>query len=103
MLSPEYSVDLEYHEITLNIREGISDNVSLVIVKREFAREDVWNTEVDSTSTVSLSFSTTVPAQFIQDKPAALPDKYYYGGDPILREEGYSLTNRGSLQGYKNA
>ena len=47
--------------------------------------------------------STTVPARFLQARPAELPDKYYYGGDPALFDDsGFAVTDDqgNTLQGF---
>lgn len=100
---PEFSVNIETQEITLNIHSGIQDNINLVIVKKEFARNTVWNNEITNQETVSLVDSTTVPAKFLQARPAELPDRYYYGGDPALTtDSGFALTDNDNepLEGF---
>jgi hypothetical protein len=73
---PEFTVSGQ--RLTLNIPEGISTGVRLTVVKRQFDRSKVWNTEVSSTKTLSIMESNTVPARFLQASPAELPDQYYY-------------------------
>ena len=93
-LPAEFSVNTSTNEITLNIQDGVQEGVKLTIVKREFDRADVWNTEVSSASTLSLLDSDTVPAKFLQTQPAELPDNYYYGGDTaITNVAGIALTD----------
>jgi len=92
-LPPEFSI--KDQTISLNIKESVQQNIKLVIIKREFDAEDVWNDVVNSTSTYSLMTSTTVPARFLQARPAELPDSYYYGGDvAITNEGGFALTDQ---------
>jgi len=80
---PEFTITINTstQALTLNIAEGVSNNVKLVIVKKEFAKSDVWNTVEGENQTHTLMDSDTVPARFLQLKPAELPDKYYYGGN----------------------
>jgi hypothetical protein len=73
---PEFNVSGQ--QLTLNIPEGIDTGVRLTVVKRQFNRSEVWNTEVSSTKTLSIMDSSTVPARFLQASPAELPDRYYY-------------------------
>jgi len=90
---PEFTIQNQY--LNLNLQEGVQQSIKLVIVKREFDAIDVWNDTVNSTSTYSLMTSTTVPARFLQARPAELPDKYYYGGDVALTNEGgFALTDQ---------
>ena len=47
--------------------------------------------------------SETTPARFLQARPAELPDKYYYGGDPALTEDsGFAILDEDNdpLEGY---
>lgn len=89
---PEFTIKDQY--INLNIQDGVQQAVKLVIVKREFDAVDVWNSTVTNTTTYSLMTSTTVPARFLQARPAELPDKYYYGGDvALVNEGGFALTD----------
>ena len=91
-IPPEFTIKDQY--INLNLQDGVQQNIKLVIVKREFDAASVWNDVVNSTSTYSLMTSTTVPARFLQARPAELPDKYYYGGDVALANEGgFALTD----------
>ena len=100
-LPPEFDVNLDNQEIRLNIQEGTQEGINLIIMKKEFQRERVWNTEINDRETRSLMESTTVPAKFLQARPAELPEKYYYGGDPaLLTDSGFALidTNNNPLQ-----
>jgi hypothetical protein len=65
--------------ITLNIADGVQDNVRLTIVKRGFEKDNIWNDQVSRSNTKSLLESTTLPARFLQAKLAELPDVNYYG------------------------
>ena len=76
---PEFTITTATQSVTLNIREGVSNNINLVFVKKEFDRADVWNSEVSSTETEPLLESDTIQAVFLKSKPAELPDIYYYG------------------------
>jgi len=73
---PEFTVSGQ--RLTLNIPGGIDTGVRLTVVKRQFNRSTVWNNEVSSTKTLSIMDSNTIPAKFLQDGPAELPDQYYY-------------------------
>lgn len=91
---PEFTVNASNQQITLNIQGGVQDSLSLVIMKKQFERSKVWNTEVTANETLSLMDSITIPARFLKAKPAELPDKYYYGGDPILTaDSGFAFVD----------
>jgi hypothetical protein len=95
-IPPEFTVNTSLNQITLNIEEGLGDNIKLVIIKKQFANTALWN------NGISLLDSTTIPAQFLQAHPAELPDNYYYGGNNVLiTETGFALTdnNNKPLQG----
>jgi hypothetical protein len=86
-LPPEFTIS-NAQELALNITGGVGDRIKLVIVKKEFDKSTEWN-DVDpnnSRRTLSIIDSTTLPAKFLQEKPAELPDKYYYGGDITLTD-----------------
>jgi hypothetical protein len=92
-------------QITLNIEGGVSSNVKLQIVKKEFSKNQVWNNvdPTDSRKTLSIMDSTSTQALFLQAEPAELPDKYYFGGDITLVTSGGSpLTdiNNDPLEGF---
>lgn len=102
-LEPEFSITTSTQALTLNIKNGIQNNVKLTIMKKEFPRNKVWNDEISSDSTISLLDSTTEPAKFLQFKPTDLPDNYYYGGDPtITNDNGFALTDNSDepLEGF---
>jgi hypothetical protein len=88
-----YPMLLNQH-ITLNIDNGIQDNVRLMFVKRSFEKATIWNDQVSISGTKSLLESTTLPARFLQAKLAELPDIYYYGASPALNiNSGLALTD----------
>jgi len=100
---PEFTVNTSTRQITLNIENGVQDGVLLTITKKEFATQNIWNNQVTTATTLSLMDSTTMQAKFLQAKPAELPDKYYYGGDPALTDTtGFALTDENDqpLEGY---
>jgi hypothetical protein len=85
---PEFTINTATQQITLNMINGVQDGIKLTAIKREFTTATLWN------NSVSIIESDTVQAQFLQARPAELPDKYYYGGDPTLTEDsGFALTN----------
>ena len=87
-------VNLLNQTITLNIDEGIKDNVRLVIMKKAFNKSTIWNDQLSANSTRSLLNSTTLPAKFLQERPAELPDDtYFIGNFPIQLGNGLSLTD----------
>ena len=90
-IEPEFTVATitnSSFSITLNIPEGVSEGVRLDVVTRNFAQNTVWNDTISATETKTIMDSTTVQAKFLQARPAELPDRYYYGGDPISRTYG---------------
>jgi len=96
---PEFTIDIATQALTLNIAQGIQDNVKLVIIKKEVKKSKVWN----DGGVQSLMDSTTLPARFLQQKPAELPDNYYYGGNLLLTDvSGTSFTDSTGqpLQGF---
>jgi hypothetical protein len=98
---PEFTIDADSQQITLNIENGIWEGVKLTLIKREIS--SVWNDITSSGSTKSLMESKSTQARFLQSRPAELPDKYYYGGDPILsQDDGYAITTDQDqpLEGY---
>ena len=102
-LPPEFTVNTITNQIVLNIEEGVQAGIKLTVIKRDFARTAVWNTEETTSTTVSLMESETTPARFLQARPAELPDKYYYGGDPALTEDsGFAILDEDNdpLEGY---
>jgi len=85
---PEFVINTATQQITLNMIDGVQDGIKLTVIKREFTTTTLWN------NSISIMDSDTVQAQFLQARPAELPDKYYYGGDPALSEDsGFVLTN----------
>ncbi len=80
--------------ITLNIADGVKDNIRLEIVKKEFLKADIWNDQLSVSTTKSLMDSTSIPARFLQSKTAELPDDYYFGGRSTLNiNSGLALTD----------
>ena len=93
-MPPEFSINTATQAVTLNIDGGISTDIKVEIVKKQVLRNSVWNDELTTSTTLSLMNSTTVPAKFLQIRPAELPDRYYYGGDAALVDiSGLALTD----------
>ena len=47
--------------------------------------------------------STTLPARFLQARPAELPDTYYYGGEKALIDDAnFTISNENNdpLEGF---
>ena len=99
---PEFTIS-NSQELKLNITGGVSGPIKLVIVKKEFNKSTEWNSidPINTNRTLSIMDSTTPAAKFLQEKPAELPDKYYYGGDitltahdgsPLLDDNNKPLT-----------
>lgn len=89
-------------QITLNITNGVQDNVRLDIVKKEFSKDEIWNDQLSINSTKSILESTTQPARFLQSRLSVLPDSFYYGGTKTLNvSSGLTLTdeNNNPLEG----
>jgi hypothetical protein len=88
-----YATLLSQH-ITLNIANGIQDNVRLEIIKKGFEKSKIWNDQITSSTTKSLMDSSTLPARFLQAKLSELPGEYYYGGSHVLGyNNGLALTD----------
>ena len=101
-IPPEFTIDIETQALTLNIAQGVQDNIKLVIIKKEIEKSKVWNTIING-KMQSLMDSSTSPARFLQQRPAELPDRYYYGGDISMTDEtGTTLTDETGqlLQGF---
>jgi hypothetical protein len=101
----EFSINTSTQAMTLNIEGGIDYKVKLQIVKKEFATNAIWNdiNPADPVRTLSIMDSLSAPARFLQDRPAELPDNYYYGGSLTLTTSGGSpLTdlNNNPLEGF---
>jgi hypothetical protein len=93
-IEPEFTITTitnSSFSIALNIPKGVGEGVRLDVVTRSFARSTVWNDTISITETKPLMDSNTVQAKFLQAKPAELPDRYYYGGDPISRTYGKNV------------
>ena len=82
-------------QMTLNIAEEITTGTRITIVKRE---AEFWT---DTTST-SLLESTGIQATFLRNRPAELPDVYFYGGEKVLLENSLALTDENGepFEGY---
>jgi hypothetical protein len=96
-LPPEFSINTSTNALMLNIENGVQDNIELVVVQKQYNQTANWT----NTGT-SLMNSTTAPAKFLQERPAELPDSWYYGGDTeLLTSSGEPLTdvNQEPLQG----
>ena len=101
-LEPEFTINTSTNQIILNIDGGVKSNIKLVLYKKYFDKNDIWNDQVTDLVTVSLLESTTLQARFLQEKPAELPDNYYFGGTPPLDlDNGLVLTdeNNAPLEG----
>jgi len=99
----EFTINTLTNDIILNIEEGVQAGIKLTVIKKDFDRSSVWNDAVTTSTTLSLMESTSTAALFLQARPAELPDKYYYGGDPALTEDsGFAITDEDNepLEGY---
>ena len=102
---PEFSITTATQAVTLNIVGGIDYKVKLQVVKKEFSTSTLWNdiNANDPGFAISLLDSLSLPAKFLQERPAELPDKYYYGGSLTLTTSaGAPLTDidNNPLQGF---
>jgi hypothetical protein len=87
-LPPEFSINSLTQEITLNIKNGIGDNIKLVIVKKQVSKDSLWN------NGVSILESDSAQAKFLQSKTARLPNEYYFGGNrALINSAGFELTD----------
>jgi hypothetical protein len=96
-LPPEFTIDPLTQELTLNIPEALKSHlpVRIDVVKKDYAAITEWNNldPMNIGNTLSLVDSTTPQAEFLQARPAELPDAYYYGGDRDLTDKsGFALT-----------
>lgn len=88
-LEPEFSINTATHSLMLNMSEAVQDDIELVIIQKQYNQDSEW-----ANTGISLMDSTTAPARFLQQKPAELPDSWYYGGDTTLTAgSGIPLTD----------
>lgn len=99
---PEFTLTVSSSTQTITLNVDLIDDVKLLIVKKESTVGNIWNDIVNSTETLPLFDSTTPPAKFLKEKVAELPDKYYFGGDNDLFDNGDSLLNENNepLEGF---
>ena len=71
ILPPEFTITTSTQLLTLNVLDQLSIDTNITIVQKTGY---VW------TGTESLLTSDVTQAHFLQEKEAALPDIYYYGG-----------------------
>ena len=101
-LPPEFSITTATQTLILNINETITTGTKITVVQRT---GKVWE-ENTSTSILSTATSAYIKrgnrAEFLRQRPAQLPDIYFYGGDKILYTNGIPLTNEDgeNLEGY---
>jgi len=95
IIPPEFTITTSTRQLILNIAEEITTGTRITIVKREGA---LW-TGTEATSLIS---STATQANFLRDRPAELPDIYFYGGEKVLLENSNALTDETGepLEGY---
>ena len=95
IIPPEFTITTSTRQLILNIAEEITTGTRITIVKREGA---LW-TGTEATSLIS---STATQAAFLRDRPAELPDIYFYGGDSVIFENSNALTDENGepLEGY---
>jgi hypothetical protein len=93
-LEPEFIIT-GTNRLVLNIAEEITTGTRITVVKRE-AR--FWT----NTTSTSLLLSTGTQATFLRNRPAELPDIYFYGGEKVLLENSIALTDENGepLEGY---
>jgi hypothetical protein len=77
---PEFSVTTATNQLILNMNEPVVEGTMISIVQK---KGHVW------TGTESLLTSDVIQAKFLRAKESELPGVYYYGGDPIIREDSY--------------
>jgi len=101
-LPPEFSIITATQTLILNIDETITTGTTITVIQR---LGKLWE---ENTSTSLLSNATSAyitrgnRAEFLRERPAQLPDIYYYGGDKILYDSGLAMTdeNGENLEGY---
>jgi len=95
IIPPEFTITTATQTLILNIDETITTGTRIAVLQR-LGR--IWE---ENTSTSLLS-STGSRALFLSERPAQLPDIYYYGGDKVLYNNGVALTDETgeNLEGY---
>ena len=95
IIPPEFTITTATQTLILNINETITTGTRIAVLQR---LGNLWE---ENTSTSLLS-STGTRAVFLSDRPAQLPDIYYYGGDKVLYTNGVALTDETgeNLEGY---
>lgn len=84
-MPPEFEVDGLTNELVLNIAEPINSGTMIAVVQK---LGTIW------TGTESIVTSDALEARFLRNGGTDLPDIYYYGGDPVLRENNnFELTD----------
>ena len=94
ILDPEFSINTATNTLTLNVSDYNGIKTDITIVQR---KGHIW------TGTESLLTSNVVQAEFIRDKKSMLPNQYYYGGEPALRDQDNNIitdNNLTPLEGY---
>jgi len=90
-IEPQFTVNTLDNSITLNVKDGVQDNIELVIMQKNYGPNEEWV----NTGT-SILESTTEIAKFLQSKPAELPDAFYYGNTrdgELITENGEALLD----------
>lgn len=77
-LDAEFTVNTSTQELTLNLSEGVRENVKLEIIKKETSTSTVWNDNLGWNQTQTLMESNTKPANFLQSQISELPTQFYY-------------------------
>jgi hypothetical protein len=86
--------NLLVQNITLNIKDGLTENVRLVVTQKVFDSSDFWNNQITDSSTKSILESTTAPALFLQSRPSEIPNQSYYGQvSSLILGSGIALTD----------
>ena len=88
--------------ITLNIKDGVKDNIRVTVIKKGFEKKRIWNDQLSNSTTKSLIDSSTLPARFLQAKLAELPNRYYDSGYTLIgTSSGFGITdeNNDPLEG----
>ena len=95
---PEFTISVNGNnqQITLNIDNGVREGIKLTLVKREYLKQQEWNTVINGKQ-LPLINSTSSQALFLKAEPAPLPE---YISSVMVTSAGQPLFDiNGPLEG----